>query len=290
MKNSPKKEVKRSRSASKPTFQPKQFLQALDVAAPSVQEALSLLQRAVRDKRGEFLVEGLRNVNLALEYDALRTLFYSSRVEQGERDLVERVRAQGVRCLRATPDAMRRLTQSEEPQNLVAMATRRPLKLEEVEAQKGLWVALESVRKPGNLGSILRTCEAVGAQGVIAVGPHVDFFAPGVVRAAMGAFWTQRLVIADWDTVFAAKHRYQLQWVGTSPSATLHYDAPPYGPDHWLWMGDERLGLSARVLNACQTNVSIPLSGRVDSLNLGVATGILLFEIRRQRVERGRSK
>ena len=277
MKKTAPREVLRSRTAKNP--------KTFDFSSPVVVDAARLSQRANRDARNEFLVEGLRAIHLALEFDALQTLFFASRPTSLARDLVEKAQSRGVRCVALESAVLGRLSAGDEPQDLVGVATRRLWSLDEAAVQNGVWVALESVRKPGNLGSVLRTGEAAGTRGVIAVGRHVDFFAPGAIRASMGAFWTQILVRASWDEVFAFKNRHQTRWIGTSPDAATPYDQTDFGRDLWLWMGDERAGLSNRVLNSCAARVAIPMRGRVDSLNLGVATGILLFEMRRQNAQ-----
>ena len=243
-----------------------------------VQDALALRSRETRDARHQFLIEGVRAVNLAMEFDALETLFYCPAPgDDGTRFLVAEVRSRGTRCLRVEDADIRAMAQGEDAQNVVGIARQQWKTPAEAFAQDGVWLALETVRNDGNLGSMLRTSEAAGARGVIACGPEVDFWAPKSVRAAMGALFSQTLVRASWKDLLAFKSRANAHWIGTSLENARPYTSLTYSKNFWLWMGDERKGLSARCLEACDELAYIPMSGRVDSLNVGVAAGVVLF-------------
>lgn len=256
---------------------------ASDFSIGLVQSLLPLKLRQEREARGQFLIEGLRCVHLALETDCLETLIFATCAPFPTLEVVREARERGVHCVPVENLSLLQLACGEDPQGLIGVAARRPLSLAEAFADEGIWIALESVQQDGNLGSILRTAEAAGAKGIIAVGAQIDFFAPGVVRCSMGAFFAQKLVRASWKEVLDFKIRRELAWFGTSVEASLRYDAVSYPRDFWLWMGDERCGLSERTLQECDARISIPMQGRVDSLNLGVATGIVLFGARGQK-------
>lgn len=275
MKHSHQKEVRRSNSPCKHGFHS-------DASLDLIQSLRPLTGRDEREARGQFLLEGLRAVHLALETDCLETLLFSADATLPLLELVREARGRGVRCVPLESHHLSGLACGEDPQGVIGVAARRPLSLDEAFAGEGVWIALESVQKAGNLGSILRTAEAAGARGVIAVGAQIDFFAPIVVRSSMGAFFAQKLVRASWDEVLNFKIRRDLVWFGTAAAASMSYDAPLYPRDFWLWMGDECSGLSRRVLGECDARISIPMQGRVDSLNLGVATGIVLYEAQRR--------
>jgi TrmH family RNA methyltransferase len=280
MKFSHQKEVRRARSPFKAQFPDNHS----DFSIDFVQSLLPLSLRSEREARGQFLLEGLRCVHLALETDCLETLLFAADSPFPTLELVRAARERGVRCVPVEAISLSQLACGEDPQGVIGVATRRTLSLSEAFAEEGVWIALESVQKPGNLGSILRTAEAAGARGVIAVGAQIDFFAPSVVRASMGAFFAQKLVRASWNEVIDFKIQREVSWFGTSAEASTNYDAAPFPPDFWLWMGDEQSGLSERTLKECDERLSIPMQGRVDSLNLGVATGIVLYGARRSKI------
>ena len=261
------KEVSRAKAAPAPL----QFL---------AQTAL-LRQRIHRDQRGQFLIEGVRNVALALENNALQTLIYASPMTAISGRLVAQTRIRRIPYFVTSAENLQSLAQGEDPQGLIGIATRPTIALNESGAHSGIWLALESVRKPGNLGSMLRTAQATGARGCIAVGDDVDFFDPATVRSSMGAFWQQTLVRASWDELLAFRARHHPFWLGTSLRNAENYRALKYPRDLWLWLGDERKGLSPRALKACHKLAYIPVDTSVDSLGVAVAAGVMLYEILR---------
>ncbi len=245
-------------------------------------DALSLRSRTERDARRQFLIEGVRAVNLSMEFDALETLFFCSNGDDGTRFLVQEARGRGVRCHRVEEVELRSMARGEDAQNVVGIARQQPKTPDEAFAGEGVWLALESVNNDGNLGSMMRTGEAGGARGLIACGPDVDFWAPKAVRASMGAIFSQSLVRASWRELLAFKERSDARWIGTALEGARSYEAIEFGRDFWLWMGDERSGLSRRACEACDELAFIPMQGRVDSLNVGVAAGVVLFGAKRK--------
>ncbi len=141
------------------------------------------------------------------------------------------------------------------------------------------WVALDAVQDPGNLGTILRTCDAVGCTGVMLLGHSTDPYDPTALRGSMGAIFSQRLVRASYDAFVTWKQQHDYVIVGTSDAATDDYTKAPYRFPLVLLMGSERLGLAPALQDACNLTVSIPMVGQSDSLNLAVATGVMLYEL-----------
>lgn len=150
-----------------------------------------------------------------------------------------------------------------------------------------LWVALDAVQDPGNLGTIIRTSDAAGGHGVVLTGQATDPYDPASVRASMGSLFAQRLARGTFAELMSWAKAQELTVVGTSGAAAKAYDdkscASTYKKPLVLLMGSEREGLSAEQQAACDLVVKIPMVGRCDSLNLAVATGIMLYEIRRRR-------
>ena len=142
---------------------------------------------------------------------------------------------------------------------------------------------LAAVQFPANLGTILRTAEAVGCTGVILVGSSADPYDPVAVRAGMGAIFTQRLVRCRLAELTGWKHLYGYAMVGTSPAAPVDYRSIVYPLPLLLFMGNEHSGLTPEEMAACDAMVTIPMVGCVDSHNLAVATSLLLYEAFYQR-------
>ena len=142
---------------------------------------------------------------------------------------------------------------------------------------EGVWVALEDMRDPGNLGTIIRTADAVGASGIILTGQSCDPFAPDCVRATMGSVFGMPLVRLEQKAFLDLCREWPGETVGTHLKATESYRRPYKAPT-LLVMGSEGRGLSAEAANACSTLVRIPMKGGAESLNVAIATGLMLFE------------
>jgi TrmH family RNA methyltransferase len=144
----------------------------------------------------------------------------------------------------------------------------------------GLWVALEDMRDPGNLGTIIRTADAAGARGVILAGQSCDPFSPDCVRATMGSIFAVPLVRLEQKPFLDLIRQWRGESVGTHLKATKSYRRTYKAPT-LLVMGSEGRGLSEEASAACSTLVRIPMKGGAESLNVAIATGLMLFEAQR---------
>ena len=247
----------------------------------------NLQGREGRERTGQFLIEGIRPLAQAVEQgERVETLIVAPDLLTNMlgRRLVKQLRIAGTPSCRLTTEVFHSLSQAEEPQGVAAVMRQRWQVLEQVRPSRGLcWIAIESVQSAGNLGTILRTSEAVGGSGVILIGETVDPYDPTTVRASMGALFNQKFVRASPEAFGAWKQRHQYALIGTSPSAALDYRAVTYPGSLVLLMGGEKRGVSPGVQAMCDTMVKIPMVGRSDSLNLAVAAGVLLYEVFDQR-------
>lgn len=250
----------------------------------------ALRQREERERRSQFILEGQRLVALSLRQPVPpELLLYTRPAPQSFlAHLLAKARHRGLKCHEISEPVLRELAHIEDPQGILAVA---PSPVEHLsdsnpptvpEGRLPCWLAIESIQKPGNLGTILRTAEAVGAAGVIAVGREVDFLDPSCVRASMGGLFGLRLLRATWPQLLQWKQEQGICWVASSPAASIAYDLAIYSPPVVIWVGDERKGLSATALEACDLSVRIPMVGRADSLNVAVSAGLLLYEVFRQ--------
>lgn len=248
----------------------------------SFEQVLGLRSRRLRDERGLFFAEGIRFLADAVHHRApLRSLVVAPSLLTNAygRRMVEAVRRVGVLCLEAPAAAFRTLSLAEEPQGIGLVARQRWTRLAGTRpGAASCWLALDEVRSAGNLGSMIRTAEAVSAAGIIVLPESVDPFDPVAVRATMGAIFAQRLIRATPGQLAAWKRQNGVTLVGAAPSAAVDYRDAAYPRPLAVLMGGERRGLAPEHRALCDLLVRIPMSGRVDSLNVAVATGVVLYE------------
>jgi TrmH family RNA methyltransferase len=196
------------------------------------------------------------------------------------RRLAETLRGHGIPCIAVSGALYQNLSRVEEPQGISAVVRQRWEKLEDVRPERGRpWIALDTLRSPGNLGTILRTADAVGAAGILCVGPDVDPYDPAVVRATMGALFALRMVRTEEHALIEWKRWTGLRLIGTSPTARADYQEVDYTRKPFaLWLGGERQGMTEAHQGLCDSVVRIPMIGRSDSLNVAIAAGVMLYE------------
>lgn len=252
-------------------------------ANPAVKQIRALRERKERERSGLCFIEGIRLVAEAVQLGApVEQLVVAPELLSSgfARELVAAQRDAGAPVLELGAAAFEALSRKEGPQGLGAVVRQRWLPLDAARADAGLcWVALDGVADPGNLGTVLRTCDAVGAAGVILLGDTSDPYDPAALRGSMGAVFSQRLVRASFDAFIAWARRQRCAVIGTSDAATADLRAFPFPRPLALLMGSEREGLSPARQAQCDAVVSLPMVGRSDSLNLAVATGVALYEI-----------
>jgi RNA methyltransferase, TrmH family len=254
-----------------------------------IKDIRRLQDRKGRAESGLFYLEGLRIVGEAFEAGAqVETLVTAPellRSEFGHKLVAERLRRGGV-VLEVSAEVFQRLAIKEGPQGIAAVVRQSWTALEDVKIQPGRpWVALDSVADPGNLGTILRASDAAGGEGVILLDQSTDPYDPSAVRASMGALFDQKVVRTSFDAFTAWKRGADWTLVGTSGAAMQDYHAYRYPARSVVLMGSERQGLLPKRLELCDTLVGIPMLGKSDSLNLAVATAVILYEMLNQRRE-----
>lgn len=249
----------------------------------AVKRIRSLRRRKEREETGLFLVEGIRLVAEAAQQPAnVETVVVAPDLLTSEfgRGIVKDLTRAGVPIVETTPRVFESFSSKEGPQGLVAVVRQRWEALSEVTPGDELcWIALAEVADPGNLGTILRTSDAVGAAGVMLLGTTTDPYDPESVRASMGAILSQHLVRAGIEDVAAWCRQYGCFLVGTSDAAAADYQDIAYRRPLVLLMGSERQGLSAEQKAHCDAVARLPMVGHSDSLNLAVATAVMLYEV-----------
>lgn len=259
--------------------------QITSLANPIVKDIRRLALAKNRRESGLFLAEGLKLVADAVEAGwTIRTLVHASAVAEQPlvRRLAEAAQAQGGGVIAVSAAVLEKISRRDNPQTVLGVFEQRLTAVDGIRpAGNDVWVALEAVRDPGNLGTIVRTVDAVGARGVILVGNTVDPFSVEAVRATMGSIFAVPLARAGIADFARLARRWPGPVVGTHLSGRADYRAADYRGPVLLVMGGEQAGLTVDAAALCKTLVKIPMAGKADSLNLAVATAVMLFEVRR---------
>ncbi len=258
-------------------------------ANPLVKRVRALAERKHRRREGAFFVEGIQPVWQAVTAGVeIETLIVAPDLLDGSPalEMVAEQQARGIRVARLSRELFERLSDRDGPSGLAAIVRGRVGTLDDLSVgPDSLLVALHQIGNPGNLGTIIRTADAAGSGGVILLGETTDPFAPAAVKASMGAVFSVPVAHArEPDELFEWARAHRLSVVTTSAHADGDHWAVSYPSPVALLLGSEGDGLPADLLARGDLSVRIPMTGSAHSLNLAVAAGILLYEVRRQRV------
>jgi TrmH family RNA methyltransferase len=249
---------------------------------PRIVELRKLDQRKHRYEQRRFTVEGLQSLHMALDagVQALE-VFYCEALFAGDEApaLLERFREAGAALLPVSVEVMRGVSERDAPQGIIATfaLVEQPLDALRV-SRDGLVIVLDRVSDPGNLGTILRTADAVGAGAVILITPSTDPFDPKTVRASMGSVFNLSVIqTADVDALFGWLRDYALRPIGADAVRGQRWTACNWQGGVALVLGNEARGVSADVGAHIDTWAALPIAGKADSLNVAVAAGVLMY-------------
>jgi TrmH family RNA methyltransferase len=254
---------------------------------PRVKSLVDLRRRRVRDERGLTVVEGHAELTLALEAGVVpREVYYAPALvrEPLPLEALDRARAEGAEVLSLSESAFRKASYRESPDGWLAVVASPARPLGELcLEQPALLLVCESIEKPGNLGAMLRTAEAVGVDAVVSASPVADWGNPNVIRASKGTVFAVPVASAPTEQVIAWLTGAELAVVVATPDAeTTIADTDLAGPTA-LVVGSEHAGVSQAFRDAASAVARLPMRGRVNSLNVSIAAAVALYEARRQR-------
>jgi TrmH family RNA methyltransferase len=268
---------------------PGQVREVTATSNPVVKEIRGLFLKKNRDETGRFLAEGLKLVTDALEAGwQIHVLVYARNAASNPhlQDVAARARARGALILEASEKVLSVISRKDNPQMAIGVFAQRWLDPGAIrpraDAAGELWIALDRVRDPGNLGTILRTADAAGASGVILVGECTDPFSVEAVRASMGSVFAIPVARMDAAAFLQWRGSFPGPLIGTHLSGAQDYRRIEAGNvPALLLMGNEQQGLPDNLAKACDHLAFIPMAGKADSLNLAIATALMIFELRR---------
>jgi TrmH family RNA methyltransferase len=253
---------------------------------PLVKQVKSLRDKKHRKREGLFLAEGLRILTEAREAGYLpKMLFRCSNKETHalEIALESEVLAAGGDVIDTNADILAKLSGKDNPQTVLGVFEEFETSLETLNRhQSPIWLVAQAMRDPGNLGTMLRTCDAVGAGGLILIDDCTDAFSVEAVRASMGAIFTQKLAICRWEQFLSWLRTGHGQLVATYLHDAVDYQQPRYAGPCFILIGNEAQGLPAEYAMQCDLRVKIPMLGKADSLNAAVSAAVMAYEVRNQ--------
>jgi len=260
-----------------------------EISAPSnpiIKEIRLLAQKKGREREGLFIAEGLKLIIDALEQGWTIRYFVMAKTAKDHALVMQTAAsamAAGALVIEANAKVLSAITRRDNPQNAVAVFEQKWTDPSAFSMpDDAVIVALDRVRDPGNLGTIIRTADAAGASGVILIGDCTDPFAIETVRATMGSIFAMPLMKLSHEALLAFKTAQNAQLVGTHLKGAVDYRGVDYSERKTvLLMGNEQSGMPDEMAEASDHLVRIPQVGRADSLNLAIATGVTLFEMRR---------
>lgn len=259
-------------------------------ANPLIKEIKALEMRKRRKETNLFVAEGLRTIIEGMELKAdLQNLVYLTAVK--DRPEIVKARDYCAQCggtaIEVNDIVLEKISRKENPQSVIGVFRQKLRKLRDV-PMSGIWVVLEEVRDPGNLGTIIRTIDSVGASGVILVGNCCDPYSFESVRATMGSIFLVPIVTASQDDFLDWRKDWTGQVYGTTLQDSVDYRDVAYQEPILLMMGNEQAGLTDAMRETCTSLIRLPMKGRADSLNLSIATGVMLYMIEDRIKERSR--
>ena len=249
-----------------------------------VKDAVALRDRREREKSGLFLIEGYRELKRAVDAGRkIETLFICRELFLGENEpeLIEKAGGQALAC---TEEVFSKISYRDRPDGLLAIAKQRHLALADLRLKETPFLLIaESIEKPGNLGTILRSADAAGVDAVIVCDPTTDIHNPNVVRSSVGTLFTVPVLEADGEETLLFLKENRIALAAASPHAKQEYTEADLTVPLAIAVGTEQYGLSENWMKKADIAVRIPMFGAADSLNVASATTLLLYETVRQR-------
>lgn len=251
---------------------------------PTVKLLRSLRHKKARRAEGLFLAEGLRILAEARDSGQLPQILAFSAEGASHHlaaEIIAATEAAGGDAIETSPDILSKMSGKDNPQMLIGAYRQPKTSLERLDRSRAqLWIVVQALRDPGNIGTILRTGDAVGAGGLILVDECADAFSVEAVRASMGAIFTQEIAAARWPQFLDWLRSGDGQLVGTSLNSTNDYLGAEYQKPCFLLIGNEQQGLPMEYESECDLLVKIPMAGRADSLNAAIAAAVMSFAIK----------
>ncbi|WP_412476518.1 TrmH family RNA methyltransferase [Flavobacterium sp. TBRC 19031] len=251
---------------------------------PFIKSLVLLQEKAkARKQSGTFLIEGLREMVLAIKgnYTIETILFLPELVSATE---IKKRIPYSLELIEISKEVYQKLAYRDTTEGIIAVAQMKSLSLDDLKLPENpLIVVMEAIEKPGNIGAMLRTCDAAKVDAVIIANPKTDLYNPNIVRSSVGCLFTNQIATASTEEAIAFLQKNHINFYSATLQNSTAYHTQNYATPTALVVGTEATGLSQAWRDQATQNIIIPMQGAIDSMNVSVAAAILIFEAKRQR-------
>ena len=252
---------------------------------PMIKEILQLQEKSrVRRKSGLFIIEGRREIKLALKAGyKIQTLLFSSEID--DQSNINTFAAQVSEVIEISKEVYEKIAYRSSTEGLIAIAKTKDISLETLKFKREnpLILVAEAPEKPGNIGALLRTADAANLDAVIIANPKTDLFNPNIIRSSVGCVFTNEIATGSTLAIIDFLKKNKIKMYAAELNASIEYQDCDFSMASAIVVGTEATGLSEEWLRNSDQNIIIPMQGEIDSMNVSVAAGILIFEAKRQR-------
>lgn len=251
---------------------------------PYIKSLIQLQEKAkARKQSGTFLIEGMREIELAIRgnYELETLLFVPEVINNLQSFKSPNLQ---IELIEITKEVYQKLAYRDTTEGIIAVAKIKSTQLSDLKLPKNpLIVVMETIEKPGNIGAMLRTCDAANVDAVIIANPKTDLYNPNTIRSSVGCLFTNQIAMASTEETIAFLHKNNIAFYSATLQNSISYHTQDYTQPTALVVGTEATGLSQPWRDEAKQNIIIPMQGEIDSMNVSVAAAILIFEAKRQR-------
>lgn len=237
-----------------------------------------------RKKSGTFLIEGVREISLAIKggYELETILFYP---ELFTEEQLNSLTTKQINIIEITKEIYEKLAYRDTTEGILAVAKSKTHNLNDLKLNTStpLILVAEAPEKPGNIGALLRTADAANVDAVIIANPKTDLYNPNIIRSSVGCVFTKNIVFGNTNNIIDFLKTNNINIYCAALQASVNYHTQDFTKSSAIVVGTEATGLSNEWLENATQNIIIPMQGDIDSMNVSVAAGILIFEAKRQR-------
>jgi TrmH family RNA methyltransferase len=249
---------------------------------PFIKSLMLLQEKAkARKQSGSFLIEGMREIELAAKgkYEIETILFLPELVSEPQ---IRKFK--GSEAIQISKEVYQKLAYRDTTEGILAVAKIKSLNVQDLELPENpLIVIMEAIEKPGNIGAVLRTCDAANVDAVIIANPKTDLYNPNIVRSSVGCLFTNQIATGTSEEIVDFLIKNNINFYSATLQNSTAYHTQNYTSPTALVVGTEATGLSPIWREKATQNIIIPMQGEIDSMNVSVAAAILIFEAKRQR-------